>query len=491
MKAFKTHCSQNGSVLVVTALSLFVIMGMAGLAIDISHAEKNKTQLQNLADSLALSAAISLNKQNDPDNSTDEENAETYARTNTFVHFKNSDGNSEIASGIVSSPDTDADDLKFEFATTLSVNSGDWHPANEINDAKFVRVAVDRMDVSTWFANVIGFDEVAVSTSAVAGPVPLQPCDVAPIMMCATLSNPDDLEEKPEVEDPDCTDNTHNKNITVGMLTEDPATDDPDCYGYELHALYCMKSIIGGTPDPRCPDPPDIKSAGNFGWLEVGGSPPLKACAAGDPDCTLNCKFPIDPDTGLPTVPTKTGEVYGQAKDGFNTRFNQYPNGGGPDALTPEKYPPDKVIGLEDSGTVKTNGDLTKVQTIGSETMLSPEIYDYYNSTTEDVPSNQDVAKKGRRILPVPFIDCREPINGKEDVKIVGFGCFLMAREYGNVSNPYVHKPNPWPANNKYLYGVFLGSDESICQGVGKTVTNVDYGYYKVILYKDPFSSHS
>ena len=47
---------QKGTVIVLTALSLIVILGMIGLAIDLGHAYVNKTRLQNALDATALSA---------------------------------------------------------------------------------------------------------------------------------------------------------------------------------------------------------------------------------------------------------------------------------------------------------------------------------------------------------------------------------------------------------------------------------------------------
>lgn len=468
---------EKGVVLVLVALSLVVLMGVAGLAIDLSHAEVNKTRLQNLADALALSAAISLNKGESSTAFPDkEEYAENYAKTTTLPSFESASGNNEVNLAAAA--------FTFTFAADWSSNGGDWYAYNAINGAKFARVEVTTpMSIPTWFARIMGFNNMAVASSAVAGTAPIEPCDLAPIMMCTTLTNPDPT-TPPVITDPDCNNDTNKKLISVAN-GGDAVNGDLDCYGYELNALYCMKSQIGGTADPLCPDPPNAIGAGNFGWLDLGLS--LEKCAAGDPACGTNCRYSKDPVSGFSTVPVKTGEVYDQAKDGFNTRFNQYPSGGGPNALTAAKYPPDKVIGV-DGGTM--NGTLTKVQTIGSETVLSPEIYNYYKGTVSDVPSNQSVALKGRRLMSVPFVDCRTPLTGAStDVKIVGFGCFLMAREYGNISSPYEHEPKPWPADKKYLYGVFLGG--GACESLGELTSNSNYGYYKVILYKDPFGGHS
>lgn len=465
---------EKGAVLIFTAFALVLLVAMAGLAIDISHAYVNKTRLQNLADALALSAAISLAKQEKSGSITDVETfAEDYARNNTFPAFTGSSGNGEIASGISGAelaftfskfnPATGKDDLD-----DLDEES-DWKSADAIDNAIFARVVVSPMSISTWFMNVLGiwlpgnFSHMTVAATAVAGSAPIVPCDVAPIMMCA------EVDAAGEVIDDNCGDDT---NPIPGV------TDSNDCYGYELNALYCMKQQEGTwANDPLCPQPPTGSfGPGNFAFLDYdppGLNPSLKYCAAGDPDCALNCKFPEDPITGLPVVSTKTGQNFGTASQGFNTRFNLY--GGG---LSSDQYPPDLVIG---SGT---NGNLDKVQVIGSETELSPEIYNNYKNAAPDTPSGE----KNRRAIGIPFVDCREDMNGKENVKILGYGCFLMAREFGNSSNPYVY--NDIDANKKFMYGVFLGEDDA-CLGTGDSNSKLDFGFFEVILYKDPLGGHS
>lgn len=471
----------KGSVLVMTALVITLLMGMAGLAIDMSHAYVNKTRLQNLADSLALSAAIYLNKQNDPNTKTDEIAAENYAKDTTFDLFRA--GNPEINNSLAKT------NLIFTFAkipADLSASvSGDWKltadisPGDPQNAANFVRVFIQPMNVPTWFASVIGFNNLTVNNSAVAGLTPITPCDIAPLMMCADMesANP------PVVKDKNCGDNTNDKGINGN-----PGVDK-DCYGYELNALYCMKSETGGTPDPLCPDPPSSFGPGNFGWLNLdppGLNPSLKYCTAGDEACKANCQFSNDPNTNLPLLPPKTGEVFGQAYQGFATRFAIYGAG-----LSPDFYRPDWIIGGN------TIGNLNDVQRIGSENKLIPLYNNYVTALTgsTDVPSAYSIYPRKdehRRILPIPFVNCgtaTNPIslNGTSgNVQVVGFGCFLMAREYGNVSNPYVYGDKD--ASKKYLYGVFLGDDANICTGVGVETSSVDFGYDKVILYKDPLT---
>ena len=57
----KNRKGERGSVLAMTALSMFSLLLAAGLAIDISHFYTAKAELQNAADAAALAAASQLN----------------------------------------------------------------------------------------------------------------------------------------------------------------------------------------------------------------------------------------------------------------------------------------------------------------------------------------------------------------------------------------------------------------------------------------------
>ena len=53
-------CRQHGGILPLVAVGMLVMVGVAGLAIDSSHAFVNVTRMQNALDAAALSAAKSL-----------------------------------------------------------------------------------------------------------------------------------------------------------------------------------------------------------------------------------------------------------------------------------------------------------------------------------------------------------------------------------------------------------------------------------------------
>jgi hypothetical protein len=459
MKSLRTHYKQEGSVLVMTALSLFIIMGMAGLAIDLSHAYTNKTRLQNLADALALSAAISLNKQESSTTFPDEETyAEDFAKSTTFSDFIESSGNKEVQDGIATT------DLIFTFATDWSATAGDWLANDKIDGAKFARVTVNSANnwrMATWLAGVIGFDEVAVSASAVAGTVPINPCDnVIPIMMCAETNNPN----APGASiDTDCNDNNDSSGFT---------NSNNDCYGYERDVVYEIK--YGKWQDKN----PNI-GPGNFGYFDVGsGGSAVKNCLAGDPGCTANlCETLDDPD---PILTSEPGNKVGPGEQGLNTRFDEYKGSMKYDGVFPL---PDSLItdslGTTLSSTAREPGqefNPAKGYKTPPSSKASAQIYKtYYKDhylTTHDLTSGHKFIP-GRRLVTMPFVACPGNTHGKKSLEIVGFGCWFLTS----------------PTDGKSIFAEFLGTEG--CHVSGTTTSTNDFGFYKVQLYKDPFGSHS
>ncbi|WP_340123220.1 pilus assembly protein TadG-related protein [Methylobacter svalbardensis] len=442
----------KGSVLVLTALSLIVLMGMAALAIDLSHADVNKTRLQNMADALALSAAISLNKKESS------LTAQTYAENNTYPAFRNSSGNQEIKDKLA--------DLTFDYSFAVD-HPGPYVVASDTDfTRRFARVVVTNMNLGTWFAGVIGFNNMAVSASAVAGTIPIIPCDVSPVLMCAKVEDDGTV-------DTDCSDGA--------------------CYGYKTDSAYCLRSGATGASDPAdCPAiPPSYGpiGPGNFSLLDVGGgASDIKACMAGDPTGACSAKACKNFETGT-TVMTEPGVVAALAK-GFNTRFDDFQGEFNYDGT----YHPDKIVGYDPRpatppNKVNTRSTATHLstlsytvakQTLGAETATN--LHNTYKNIYNTVSSDADPAHvpvvdidNSRRIVAFPFVKCTgEP--GKHPVKVVGFGCFFLTQKMEQAGN------------DAFIYGEFVGDG---CRATGLPTANGNFGFYKVQLYKDPFGGHS
>jgi hypothetical protein len=510
MNSLKTPNKQRGAVLVLTALSLFVLMGMAGLAIDIGHTLVNKTIQHNAADAMALSAAIQLNKHNDPDTNTDEIAARDYAQDVTYdLLFKNGPGNGAFAADIPSS------DFNFTFASVndLSTTSeGDWHDAEAveedtenplIKDANFVRVSTKPMGVDTWFAGVgfpgagiAGFSKLNVSSSAVAGNTPIAPCDLSPILMCA------DVDEEGNPKDTNCADGS--------------------CYGYTVDTLYCMTDDVSNSQKHNnnpfiCEITP--YGPGSIGLLDFdvmfpdlpqGGAALAEKCLAGDPICKNLCEAESASDCTPDETCTdncacgKSGTTWSAVRDGLGVLFNKqngqanFPSDTvtGYGELGGKSTAPTLVTPTELTNYLTTNGITTPIQQ-GNTTINKPLMpksgvaldqflkdglnpYEHYSDFTDQAGKDThatDDAEDRKRILGIPFVDCTNFTGPTAKLPIVGYGCFWMAAP-----------PEKYDSATLVL-GAFVG--DKVCNATGKSISDKDYGFDKVILYKDPFGGHS
>lgn len=256
-----TQDSQRGSVLVLVTISMVVLLGVAGLALDMGHAFLMKTRLQNALDAAALSGAKTLDITHDP------AQAEIDAR-NTF----------SINAG---------DDLNETGLALTTVEFSDilFDPAQAL-DPKYIRVILVGYQRPMWFAQIlpgVGNNKL-VSASAVAGPTPVlgEICDILPVMVCGDPSG-----------DTDCTDGA--------------------CYGYSFDPDSTTETVLkSGSGDDW-----DVGS-GNYQLIRLGdskGGADIRDNLAGSYE---NC---IDTSDAIETEP---GNTVGPVAQGLNTRFGEY-----------------------------------------------------------------------------------------------------------------------------------------------------------------------
>ncbi|MEN8132001.1 MAG: Tad domain-containing protein [Pseudomonadota bacterium] len=271
---------QTGVALLIFTIAMVVIIGVAGLALDMAHAYLNKTRLQNALDAAALSGAKTLNEGGDVTAS------EADARTTFQLHLVGEMGQAGL-NPIV------------EFSDTLQpfVSGG--------IDPRYVRVREANFAMPVWFARVLPGvgDNQQVGASAVAGPSPPlgtgengETCDIAPMLICGDGA------------DQDCSDGA--------------------CYGYDLGA---EEEIVLKTSSATSED--WEVGPGNFQLIQLdcgpGGDCVREELAGGFSGCLTNGD----------TATTKPGNNVGPVAQGFNTRFGIYQGAG----MNEIDYPPDVV----------------------------------------------------------------------------------------------------------------------------------------------------
>lgn len=275
---------QRGIVIPFVAIAMLALLGMTGLALDMGHAYLNKTRVQNALDAAALSAAKTL------DQTASTTQADT-AGTAAFNQTLAANGNQEMAG------------LTVAFTYSHQLN-----PFPTAGTPVFVRARLGGAGVFTrpsWLIQVLGFANVSVAGSAVAGPSPTinqNLCNVIPVMACGTPGIPD--------------------------------------FGYTPGSTWELKTGSGSKDWDVGP--------GNYQNIELGCGPGGACVRDGMAGAYDQCLISGN------SVNTKPGNNVGPNAQGMNTRFGCPPPGCGPLKNDPY-YPPDKVTDAGASGYPDTN----------------------------------------------------------------------------------------------------------------------------------------
>ena len=157
---------QKGATAVIVAVSIVVLIGSIGLALDLGKLFITKSELQNSADACALAAARELSGSYVNQLSLAEAaGIEVGIRNDVFFQQDPvSVGSSNIT-----------------FSETLD---GTYLPKDSVANilaVKFVRCTVERTDIANWFMQVLGIGNQQVSATAVASLVPGQTTCAFPV----------------------------------------------------------------------------------------------------------------------------------------------------------------------------------------------------------------------------------------------------------------------------------------------------------------------
>ncbi|MFS0756271.1 Tad domain-containing protein [Noviherbaspirillum sp. 1P10PC] len=169
---------QGGAVAIIAALALPILIGFAGLALDLGHMYIEKTELQNATDACALAASreLTCDPAAGPCPSSYLEAAVnsglTVARRNRIDFQGNQISNAQIS----------ASDIKFSL--TIAPNSAylDKDAANPAS--KYVMCTAYQTGIIPWFMRILGIGEQSVSAQAVATLVAAQSNCAIPLGVC-------------------------------------------------------------------------------------------------------------------------------------------------------------------------------------------------------------------------------------------------------------------------------------------------------------------
>lgn len=403
--ASRPAARQRGAVAIVVGLTMTVLVGFLGLAVDGGHLYLTKTELQNAADACALSASYELTGA--PAITPAAFNAANAAGKKVAQLNKVDFQGSPIA----------AAETSVQFGTSLSAG-GTWLPptAPPPGAAKYVRCTITRTGIAPYFMQVMGVGNQTVSALATASLKPSQTNCAVPMGICVKAGGTP----------------ANNFGYVVG-----------DWYGLDF-------SETGGGGS---------NYTGNFRWIDFdpgnttpgcsgGGAQELSCLIKGSGQCNLpppiagNCA-----NSGSNTDPGCVGEN-GQVNSleaAYNTRFGLYKGSSNasnsPMDFTGRSY----RIGSWTLGRQAYNGSsggLPNFKTARSTflaTQASDEPGGGYTNTPGGVGSQHDTLGADRRLVTVAVLDCAGFTSGQH-APIRAYACMLLLDPYDKSGSAVITK---------------------------------------------------
>lgn len=371
---------QRGAVAILLGLTLAVLIGFAGLAIDLGRFFIIKTELQNAMDACALSAASQLRP--GQNNATALQRAVAYGRVFTTGGVSENPlvGGIAAIQNRVNFQDQTVN-VQAENITFSATLDGTYQTlgASNPNTAAFVQCSVPLADIPIFFFRVLNplLNTQTVSARAVATLAPSSSACAIPLAVCRRSTGA-------------------NFGLTIGEWLTRP-TGNPGTYG-----------------------------TGNFGWLDFtppgGGAAELAAILEGPGQCSVE----IGDEVGQQGVINSLDAAW-------NSRFGIYRNGqGGPQLATAAPDLTGYGYNLSNwtagaNAYSGTSGTLLNYRSAAS----SNEPYQFSTSGGFSNSSSGEHRTFGRsrRVAVAPVVDCGvwgNTGNTTSRPDIEGWACVLM-----------------------------------------------------------------
>jgi Flp pilus assembly protein TadG len=480
-----TFRRNKGNVLIMTALSLFVIIGMAGLAIDSADSFSNLTRLQTSTDAAALAAAQKL-LADVRTNLGSPVAVDAAIAAGRAVYQANLD---QFQTGTRWLPNTTSADIDFCFSRDLQdfsncVTTINWSK-KESDEGFFVKATVASTSLPNILMQAVGLGPTrSIGAVAVAGTIcPGYDCGLAPFFIC-------DNTPAGEETDDNCSD---------GSCFGQPVTLETDTELKSNH-FFALKTS-GPTDNP--PSTPslgqtesDCNAAGAFEtdgclliWDKRDADNPLttwvdEADPAGYPfqivrnqnDWNFNPSITLNGDWGYLDLLNAEGESGNSGKDQMKTDLlsgnaclNALGSGIGATTEAGSVESLDQAFnGLfgEPGGKYATNAsplkpienyaDFVAKLSGGGKGPLPPDPYQpisfnyYHRLYSNNASWGYGSTQYHQRLRPVPVLKCPNPLSGTQGgprpkIPVAGYACFFFNREV------YLNKKK----------GILIGNNES------------------------------
>ena len=383
----------RGSVLILVALSLAVLIGFLGLTIDVGRLFVTKTELQSALDACALAAAAELRPGVSPPDTQAVNRAVSAALTtanrNKVVFQANS--------ATISAADIYFSDRLSNNTTTFPFGYGPSAAANPAT-AKYVMCAHSTGGITSWFMQVLQSLVGAASNPSTVGgwaaatTAPAQTSCGVPIAVCATGAAPS--------------------------------------YGFTTGQWLSARFDSGGG------------STGSFNWIDFtppsGGASELGALLSGQGQCNLNVTTPVG----------QTGSLGNAAAKSWNSRFGLYQGGGGnpnltnaPPDYTGYSYTPTNWLSQSNAfadfqakrSAYASYGNTTDTVNAGN-TITGLSVSNAYNVATHGASGQLATNGADRRVATAPVVDCAQWATA-QTVPILDWACVLMLHPIASPSD--------------------------------------------------------
>jgi hypothetical protein len=420
--------SQRGAVAVVVGLTIVMLAGMVGLAIDGGHLYLTKTELQNASDACALAASYNLTGSpaiNQAAFVEADAAGQTVGNRNK-VDFQNSD----IAKS----------DITIEFSASLT-SGCITAPSNPPANSMYVRCTLQRTGITPYLMQVVGFGDQTVKAMATATLAPSQSNCAVPMGLCTQTGGtpPEYGYSKGTWYGLDFKDTGGNANYTGNFrwLDFDPSANTPGCPGGGANEIACVMKGTG-----QCSLPPPI---------------------------TGSC-----PKTGGTVPPGCVGENGNVAKmeGAYNSRLGVYKDGGGNPNLNDS--PPDYTgyayntfnWGPGRDAYDGTGGTPNFKSARGTHDATQSGFYSnpYHNTTVADHTDHG----ADRRLVVVPMVDCTNFEGGGQYAPIRAYACVLLLDTY--------RKDSGGSVNTHFEYIGLAKTPGSPCASSGVTGDDTSQG---------------
>ncbi|MFM0028810.1 pilus assembly protein TadG-related protein [Paraburkholderia madseniana] len=358
---------ERGAVSIIVALSLVVLIGFIGLALDLGKLYVTRSELQNGADACALAAARDLTGASPL--SVSEAAGISAASANSAL-FQSTSIAMTVDSNVTYS---DSLDDTFESKDSITYALANIH---------YVQCTTRQSDIANWFIQAlnvipgINIANAAVSASAVATTGAAQTTCAIPVFVCT------------------------------------PPTASPPSTSYAIGQWLGSKisSTSGGT-----------YGGGNFGWANLSGgtgASQLKGQLTGAGQCSLTPNQPIGNPGNIASIDTA-----------WNSRFGIYKNGNGNSAgvtdFTGYAYTPTTWTGMVNGQIGGAFNDF--IQQRKSATPYQGDSAAGLSTNGSAASKATYQAGADRRLALVPMVDCSTLLTGGTHTTTAkSFGCVLM-----------------------------------------------------------------